>query len=825
MGFTLAALIAAAVLAPALLRMAPKPADERAAGLAAGVAPSEKGDFLSEMRTLEAPQSSGPEAQALISPDAGRRQSAETVSPSLAEPLKYQPAVSANQTAHADLSLSPPAVAPPPVQPLSSDVAEIMKDQNTGAAPSAIPPPRPLQPPPTLQLTPQPFQGGTQVSGTVSDATGARIPGVSVTATDRLTGAATRVLTNETGTYNFSGLQPGRTYDLTAQLGGFQTVRFTGVNVTPSVPQRYDFTLQVASVGQTVEVSVADSLRSSAASVGEVMTAREGLSVQQSPQAAQAGQRGGGGRGGRGAGGTIGRLEAVQAAAPPPPPPPPPGAGGMRFSAPTPPPPAPADRVTPPPSNTEGYDRITDNPFRRVIQEPLATFSIDVDTASYANVRRFIDQNQLPPKDAVRIEELINYFSYDYPAPSGAHPIAPSVEVAAAPWNPEHRLVRIGIRGKSIDLRRRPPSNLVFLIDVSGSMNEPNRLPLVISSMKLLVENLNENDRVAIVVYAGASGLALAPTSGSRKDVIMNALDNLRAGGSTNGGAGIQLAYSIAAQNFIRGGVNRVILATDGDFNVGVTNQGELIRLIEEKAKTGVFLSVLGFGMGNLKDSTLEKLADTGNGHYAYIDSLNEGRKVLVEEMSGTLMTIAKDVKIQIEFNPAQANAYRLIGYENRVLRNEDFNNDLKDAGDMGAGHTVTALFEVVPHGVTVPTPGVDPLKYQTPPVASRNSSASGELLNLKIRYKEPEGDQSRLIEVPLVDRGAPFARASQDFRFAASVAAFGMILRDSPYKGSASLDAVIRMAEQSKGVDRNGYRSEFVELVRRARALQGREQ
>ena len=483
------------------------------------------------------------------------------------------------------------------------------------------------------------------------------------------------------------------------------------------------------------------------------------------------------------------------------------------------PPPAPVDRTFRPSFNTEAYDRITDNPFIRVSQDPLATFSTDVDTASYANVRRFISQNQLPPKDAVRIEEMINYFSYDYPQPTGPHPILAQMEVASAPWSPQHRLVRIGIKGKDLNLSRRPSSNLVFLIDVSGSMQPPEKLPLLKNAMKMLVQNLSENDRVSMVVYAGASGMVLPPTSGDRKQVILRALDNLEAGGSTNGASGIQLAYNLAAANYIRGGTNRVILATDGDFNVGVTNQGDLIRLIEEKAKSGVFLSVLGFGLGNLKDSTLEKLADSGNGNYAYIDTLNEARKVLVEQMGGTLVTIAKDVKIQIEFNPTQVNAYRLIGYENRVLRNEDFNNDLKDAGDMGAGHTVTALFEVVPAGADIAVPGIDPLKYQTPPAAVRSSSTR-ETLTLKIRYKDPEGSQSKLMEVPLVDSGKSFASASTDYRFAASVAAFGMILRDSPYKGSASISAVLDMAEGSKGQDRNGYREEFIGLVNRARSL-----
>jgi len=482
------------------------------------------------------------------------------------------------------------------------------------------------------------------------------------------------------------------------------------------------------------------------------------------------------------------------------------------------------DRPAPTP-NTEAYDRVTDNPFIRTTQENLATFSIDVDTASYANVRRFLTQNQLPPADAVRIEELVNYFSYDYAQPTGNAPIAPNMEVAAAPWNPANRLVRIGVKAREVNANRRPSSNLVFLIDVSGSMSSPEKLPLVKAGLNMLVERLGENDSVSIVVYAGNSGLVLPPTSGMRKETIRQAIDNLQPGGSTNGASGIQLAYNQAIGNFQRGGVNRVILMTDGDFNVGITNQGDLTRLIEDRAKSGVFLSVLGFGMG--KDSTLEKLADQGNGNYAYIDNLAEARKVLVEEMSGTLITVAKDVKIQVDFNPARVEAYRLIGYENRVLRTEDFNNDAKDAGDMGAGHTVTALFEVVPKGGQIPGPSVDPSKYTQPQGAgaargggAANGASSNEMLTLRVRYKLPDADNSTRMDVPLVDRVAAFERATTDFRFAASVAEFGMILRNSPYKGTARMDSVLDIAEGAVGPDRNGYRKEFITLVQRARNL-----
>jgi Ca-activated chloride channel family protein len=471
-------------------------------------------------------------------------------------------------------------------------------------------------------------------------------------------------------------------------------------------------------------------------------------------------------------------------------------------------------------ANTESYELLGDNPFVYVNTPALqvATFSSDVDTASYSNVRRFINSGQLPPRAAVRIEELINYFSYDYPKASSDHPITANIEAAAAPWNPEHRLVRIGIKAKDAQVGDKP-SNLVFLIDVSGSMEPSERLPLLKTGLRMLVERLTENDRVAIVTYAGSSGVALPPTNGTRKDVIQQAIDGLRAEGSTNGGEGIQTAYDLAATNFIRGGVNRVVLMTDGDFNVGITDQSALTRLIEEKARTGVFLSVLGVGTGNVKDSMMERLADRGNGNYAYIDSLNEARKVLVEQMGGTLITVAKDVKLQVEFNPAQVSAYRLIGYEDRVLASSDFADDRRDAGDMGAGHTVTALFEVVPVGVEVNNfPGAGPLRYQQPEpprsVPRVDSAVAQEMLNLRIRYKEPEGSESKLIDFPLVDRGQSFERASADFRFAAAVAEFGMMLRSSPHRGSSSWAATLSLARESRGADREGYREEFIRLV-----------
>ncbi len=469
--------------------------------------------------------------------------------------------------------------------------------------------------------------------------------------------------------------------------------------------------------------------------------------------------------------------------------------------------------------NTEAYDYLQEHPFLNVEQNPLSTFGIDVDTASYANIRRFIRDGQMPPKDAVRIEEMINYFTYNYPTPSTDEPFSVRTEVANCPWQENHKLLSLALKGKELVEGKRPPSNLVFLLDVSGSMNSPNKLPLLKRAMKLLVRQLGDDDRVAIVVYAGAAGLLLPSTSctDNNKREILYALKNLRAGGSTHGSQGIQLAYQTAERNFIKGGTNRVILATDGDFNVGITNQGDLVRLIQDKAETGIFLTVLGFGTGNLKDSTMEYLADKGNGNYGYIDSVREARKVLVEQITGTLVTIAKDVKIQVEFNPTEVSAYRLIGYENRSLRSEDFNDDKKDAGEIGAGHTVTALYEVVPAGREMKLPGVDPLKYQK---TSTIHTTAGELLTIKLRYKEPEGDSSKLMAVVVKDGDSAFENASNDFRFASAVAAFGMLLRDSPNKGRATYEDVIRLAWSAKGHDKQGYRSEFINLVRNAKDI-----
>ncbi|SKB03844.1 von Willebrand factor type A domain-containing protein [Prosthecobacter debontii] len=478
--------------------------------------------------------------------------------------------------------------------------------------------------------------------------------------------------------------------------------------------------------------------------------------------------------------------------------------------------------------DTETYTAITENRLTDVLREPLSTFSIDVDTASYANVRRFLNQNTRPPRDAVRVEELINYFPTDEdgPAANAKEPFAVKVEMAASPWQPAHRLARIAIKGKQIG-KDRQPSNLVFLVDVSGSMGEPNKLPLVQQSLRMLAEQLGENDRVSMVTYAGGTQVVLASTSGQQKAEIMAAIDRLNSGGSTHGSAGIRLAYEQAVAGFIKGGVNRVILCSDGDFNVGISDPTELETFITEKARSGVFLSVLGYGQGNLHDRTMETLADKGNGNYAYIDSLSEARKVLVEQMNGTLVTIAKDVKIQVEFNPAIIRSYRLIGYENRLLAKEDFNDDTKDAGEIGAGHSVTALYELVPANLppgTEPRPAVDALKYQpTAPAAEPAApagDAAGEALTVKLRYKEPEGSTSQLIEVPVKDDDRALDQAGQEFQFTAAVAGFGLLLRESSYAGTLTWEQVRQRALAGKGSDPLGYRGEFIQLIEKARGL-----
>ncbi len=473
--------------------------------------------------------------------------------------------------------------------------------------------------------------------------------------------------------------------------------------------------------------------------------------------------------------------------------------------------------------NTEEYSRIYENQFLEVKNNPLSTFSIDVDTASYSNIRRFLTSNSLPPKDAVRIEEMINYFTYDYPQPQSNDPFSINLEMSQAPWKKENRLVHIGLQGLKVDKKNIPASNLVFLIDTSGSMASEERLPLLKQAFKLLVNELREEDHVSIVAYAGSAGLVLPPTPGYKKETIISAIEQLGAGGSTAGGAGIQLAYKVALENFKKNGNNRVILATDGDFNVGVTG-GDLIRLIEQKRDEGTFLSVLGFGTGNYKDSQMEQLADKGNGNYAYIDNIKEAKKVFVEQMGGTLLPIAKDVKLQIEFNPAKVKAYRLIGYENRVLQNEDFNNDKKDAGELGAGTSVTALYEILPANSETQVSDVDKLKYQEN-VINESSFKTNELLTVKFRYKDPKEYTSKLIEKTLADKMTDLAISSDNFKFSAAVAGFGLLLRDSQYKGNLNVQDILKLAKESKGEDKEGYRTEFMKLLDTYQAIQIKQQ
>jgi Ca-activated chloride channel family protein len=603
-------------------------------------------------------------------------------------------------------------------------------------------------------------QSTGQIAGTVRDPLGAVIPGVRVEVASPALAEKVRSTTSDlNGQYRFSNLPLG-TYSISFTLPGFATHKRDGIVVTNGVTAPVNATMAVGALMETVTVA-AEAPRVDVQSARITVTS-----------------------------GAVGDI-----------------AGGRTIPG--------------TPFNTEAYDSIEDNPLKRVATDPLSTFSIDVDTASYANVRRFLNDRMQPPPGAVRIEELINYFRFDYLQPTGGQPFSITTELSECPWAPRHRLALIGIQGRRLDAREPSPRNLVFLLDVSGSMMPPDKLPLIRDAMRMLVDVLTPADRVAIVVYAGASGLVLPSTPGSRKEVINQAIASLEAGGSTNGAAGIRLAYQVARQNFIRNGVNRVILATDGDFNVGVTSQDELVRLIEEERASGVFLSVLGVGTGNLKDSTMEKLADKGNGNYAYLDSLQEARKVLVNEAGGTLETIAKDVKIQVEFNPRVVSAYRLIGYENRVLQHEDFNDDKKDAGEIGAGHSVTALYEIVPAGVRSDAPSVDRLRYQQPPQATR-AADSYELATVKVRYKAPDGDGSRLLTTVLTNRTQPM---SANLGFGSAVAEFGMLLRGSKFRGDASFPALIERARAFAGNDPEGYRQEFIRLAGIASGLPRRHQ
>lgn len=470
-------------------------------------------------------------------------------------------------------------------------------------------------------------------------------------------------------------------------------------------------------------------------------------------------------------------------------------------------------------ANREEYNHNAENRFKSPVKDPLSTFSIDVDAASYSNIRRFINQGEMPPKDAVRIEEMINYFNYNYPKPTGNDPVRITTEVGICPWNKTHRLVQIGLKAREIENQNLPASNFVFLIDVSGSMFGPTRLELVKSSLRLLVNNLREKDRVAIVTYCGDARVALPSTPGNEKQKIKDALETLTAGGSTAGGAGIKEAYRIAQKNFIAQGNNRIILCTDGDFNVGASSETELENLIESKRKSGIFLTVLGYGMGNYKDNKMQILAQKGNGNHAYIDNIQEANKVLVNEFGSTMYAVAKDVKLQVEFNPAKVQSYRLVGYETRILNDEDFNDDTKDAGEMGAGHTVTALYEIIPTGTPGNIPGsVDPLKYQSQTNVNAQTSNSSELLTVKLRYKTPEEEKSKKIEKSVTDMGKD--NVSPDFRFASAVAMFAQLLKDSDFKGEATYDKVIETANKGLSFDPEGYRAEFVRLVQRAKGL-----
>jgi Ca-activated chloride channel homolog len=672
----------------------------------------------------------------------------------------------------------PSAVAPPAVAP---------------AVPRAQPRPRarPAPPaPPVSSVAPvavAPVAPGasiasavTRVKGSVQDQTGAVLPGATVEVSETNTGVQRTARTDGSGRYDVAGLAAG-TYTVKATLPGFKDAATPPFELQPGEEERFDLRMQVGAVAESIEVVGDRPVLATSSTAVNAAPGRKGNPPARRPPAFPAG--------------------------PPPP-----------------------RRVTPPLEdgepyrdaserfNREAYAHRSENGYQAVAQHPLSTFSVDVDTASYANVRRFINEGRRPPAGAVRLEEMVNYFPYEYAGPEGNDPFAAHLESAPAPWNPRHRLLRIGLKAREV--KERPASNLVFLVDVSGSMNEPNKLPLVKRSLALLVDQLTERDRVAMVVYAGAAGLVLPPTSGDQKGALHGAIERLQAGGSTNGGQGIQLAYDLAARNFIRGGVNRVILATDGDFNVGVTDEGSLVRLIEQKAKTGVFLSVFGFGTGNYQDDRMESLADKGNGNYGYIDTLNEARKALVEQTQSTLVTVAKDVKIQVEFNPARVQSYRLLGYENRLLRPEDFKDDTKDAGEVGAGHAVTALYELVPVGAAPQGGEADPLVYQD---RGRLTSAarSGELARLKLRYKEPEGQRSQAREWTLGDDGAAWEAASTDFKHAAAVAGFAMLLQGSAHQGQLTIDDVLRLGEEGLGPDRFGYRAEFLGLVRKVKGLQ----
>ncbi len=628
-------------------------------------------------------------------------------------------------------------------------------------------------------------QSTASVFGTVSDPTGAIVVNVPVQLKSLVTGAVFTATTTQTGQYSILGLAAGE-YELTVTVPGFKKYVKTKVQLTAGERARQDVQLEIGSSAESVTAS----------------------------SQAQAGAGGGGRGGGRGGGGSRSANGGFIGGAPRTFAPSPIASAPPRFLG-----PGHGIRQSSDQPNTAEYDSYVENEFSTTKSDPLSTFSVDVDTASYSNVRRFLNEGHLPPPGSVRIEELINYFTYDYPLPENGKPVSLTTHLTSDPWNPQRQLLLVGLRTQPISLEELPPSNLTFLIDVSGSMMPPERLPLIREGLKLLTRQLRAQDRVAIVVYAGAAGVVLPPTPGNQQGTILRAIEHLEAGGSTNGAAGIRLAYQIARQSFLKNGNNRVILGTDGDFNVGVSSDDELVRMIERERATGVFLSVLGVGTDNLKDSRMEKLADHGNGNYAYLDSLTEARRVLVQQMGATLITVAKDVKLQVEFNPTHVKAWRLVGYEDRILRPEEFNDDKKDAGDLGAGHQVTAIYELMPAGSNEDFGSVDKLRYQED---ARNAppSRSGELAWVKLRHKKPQSDTSELLEWPVSSSQTEFSKAPVDTRFATAVAEYGMLLRQSKFAGNASFDHVLNTASNSLGADLSGYRAEFLDLARRARDL-----
>jgi len=601
--------------------------------------------------------------------------------------------------------------------------------------------------------------GVTGIKGKVTDIQGSTIPGVKVKIVEQSTSRAYTTTTDIKGNFYFKEIDPG-IYDLSAWIAGFSPFEKKGIKVSSEKTEEINIQLQM-------DVLM---LKDSEKGLGNVVKGVVGVVGEVAPAA---------------------RVKTAQF----------PTIGYTTF-------------------NTEEYSRIYENRFFDALNNPLSTFSIDVDTASYANIRRFIRTNQLPIKDAVRIEEMINYFDYDYAFPSENMPFSIDTEVSFCPWNKDHKLIHIGIQGRELSPEEQPPSNLVFLLDVSGSMNSPNKLPLLQTAFILLAKKLGPKDRVSIVVYAGAAGVVLPSTSATHKAEIIGAVDRLRAGGSTAGGAGIKMAYKTAMENYIRNGNNRVILATDGDFNVGVSSTSALVRMIEDYREKGVFLTVLGFGMGNYKDNRMEQLADKGNGNYFYIDNILEAKKVFMVDLTGTLFTIAKDVKIQIEFNPAKVKAYRLIGYENRILDNEDFADDTKDGGELGSGHSVTALYEVIPYGSDEKVAGIDDLKYQETKI-SPQAFKSPELMTVKLRYKKPDGNKSKLIQEPVNDEHISLKQSSNNFKFSAAVAEFGMLLRDSEFKGNTDYEGILKLAQEGKGKDFHGYRAEFIKLVEMCQLLE----